>query len=749
MGLFRKKKQPKSSGAAQLVARPFAVPTLLPVPPAPPAPTIPPVPVILPTDPTPSREFDENSIQSYHELLAALKAKKVQITLGNDIVAEDNILINYDVAINFNGHSIVSGESRIAARVLDIRSGEVTLTGRGKIFAMGRDSVALRIFGAISTEMPHYTSVTVDEEISLFSPTSYAIYIAPNLGVAYGLTLNFAGEIIAHDGIGLSSDIRGQRPRSLPLINLKGAARITADEDSGVAVDAAGYAIWRLGAVNLRGASGIRAKSGIIECSHTQIMASGEDSCAALQLLENETQNLEIAIDGGSYMSEKSYALSGVTSGLQLLTLRGGDFRGELGVVDDVICHAISTRDSAFSLETVTFLAGLDPRVPLLPQPETPPEMPAELPLPAAAIKTEPSLSPAAIANQKQPASPVTAPEAPVPVPDPAVLAREAEQAECQALKAVLSEALIDLAKLNSSDYDAGFDQLRHSTQLAEKLLTDDAAKLDDIRNIAGVILSAFDSLQEHEDLSLSDAELDELFYHGAVLEEVAGPTARPTSDVRPTPDVPINPAIPAAPVPYPAPNLPASPMMPEVPAPSSVAEPVISSAPASPAFASPAFAPEPPISARPDLSALSDLIAKISALDPERYASDSYQTLLDELTEIKPIIADPTVTQADIDQIVENLAADLADLEPAPAIQELTAFSTGFVDEAAPNSSWSTGVSSIDETAPFDYTKFKSTLSSRSRRGDLSPFSKFARSFAAGAKAGFAAYRKARSTAK
>ena len=710
MGIFRKKKQSKNDRAAQLVARPSVAPVLLPVPPAPPAPTIPPVPVIAPLEASSKRQdFDENSIQTYQELLAALKAKKVQITLGNDIVAEDNILINYDVAINFNGHSIVSSERRIAARVLDIRSGEVTLTGRGKIFAMGKDSIALRVFGAISTEMPHYTSVTVDEGISLFSPTSYAIYIAPNLGVAYGLTLNFAGEIIAHDGIGLSSDVRGQRPRSLPVINLKGEARITADEDSGVAVDAAGYAIWHLGAVNLRGASGLRAKSGVIACQHTQIMASGEAPCAALQILANHEQNLEISVDGGSYMSEQAYALAGETSGLQLLTLRGGDFRGELGVVDDVICRAISMRDAALSMETVTFLASIDPKVPLLPQPETPPEMPAELQAP---VVPEPVPIPQSAPAPEEPL--------PTPAPDPAVLAREAEQAECQALKSVLAEALADLAKLNAADYTAGFGALHQSVQRAEQLLADPSASLADIRNVAGVILAAFDGLEEHEDLSLSDDELDQLFYHGAVLEEVASPTvSHPT---QPT-FTPVAPPI----------------------VPSSAPSEDITDQAATSSFAPQSFAPERPAAAPPDLSTLSELIAKISALDPERYSPDSYQVLLDELAEIKPIIADPTATQEDIDQIVDNLAADLEDLEPAPAIQELTAFSSGFVDEATPISSWSTGVSSIDETAPFDYTKFRSTVSARPRHSSFSPFSKFARSFAAGARAGFAAYRKAR----
>lgn len=209
----------------------------------------PPQPLIManqePTQLANHVEFNENAIQNYQELIAALSAKKVQITLANDIIIEDNILINYDVAINFNGYSIISEESRAAARVLDIRSGEVTLTGRGKIFAMGARSVAIRVFGAISTGVPNYTALTIDEGISLFAPDAYGIIVSPNLGVAYGVTINFSGQIMAHDGICLANGIRG-RDQNLPVINIKSEAKITADELNGKALEASGYCRWNI-----------------------------------------------------------------------------------------------------------------------------------------------------------------------------------------------------------------------------------------------------------------------------------------------------------------------------------------------------------------------------------------------------------------------------------------------------------------------------------------------------------------------
>lgn len=801
----RSRKSKKSQPATpELVERPLFMSPSLPAPPIPPLPTtLRPAPALVPTLAKKRLDdFDVNSIQNFQELLAALRAKKVQITLGNNIIATDNILINYDVAINFNGHSIISDESIPAARVLDIRSGEVTLTGKGKIFAMGDRSVALRVFGAISTEMPSYTTVTIDEGISLFSPSSHAIFVAANLGAAYGLKLNFSGEIIAHDGICLSADVRGDRPRNLPVITLKSGARIVVDENSGAALSALGYGIWEVGAVCLRGASGLRAKSGQIKCLHTQMVSNGPADIATFQIESNDNAaNLELTIDGGTYVSENSYIIAGDASSFQKISVKDSDFHGARGDYPDNIrtALAVSTQVS----HNADFAAEMRPiSLPTLPAAPAPEELP-DMPAPVTASPQLPTPQPAA---QPSPASTMPIPEnAPKPVSE-----TEPELDEREAARNALAEAISEIEKLQSTDYVSGFSALRRAISQAKKVLRHSRASLMDIRDAAGDLLSAFDNLEERDEMSLSDEELDELFYHGAILEEMASErkkpakthkksrlfakkstkepatpatsdivepatamanpttattipstvldstqntaeTTIPTPSIAPTVSTPVQPVVPVQPITTVRPVTPVQPvtsMQPVVPVQPAVftqsstpVQPIIPQ----PDVSSPQTIPTP--TPEPNLTMLSEVISAIARLEPQKYTADSYQALLTTLTNAKGIIGRDGVQQSEIDQIASHLLTRLTDLEPAPAVRQLSAFSSDAIDEMSPAAHWSAGVSAIDETTPFDYSNYHPP---RARSPKLrSPLGGFMKSLTAGARAGLATYRRSRRSTK
>ncbi len=756
----RSRKSKKSQPATpELVERPLFMSASLPAPPIPPLPaTLRPAPALVPTLAKKRiDDFDVNSIQNYQELLAALKAKKVQITLGNDIVATDNILINYDVAINFNGHSIISDETIPAARVFDIRSGEVTLTGKGKIFAMGDRSVALRVFGAISTEMPSYTTVTIDEGISLFSPSSYAVFIAANLGAAYGLKLNFSGEIIAHDGICLSADVRGKHPRNLPVITVKSGARIIVDENSGSALSALGYGIWEVGAVCLRGASGVRAKSGQIKCSHTQVVSNGPADIATFQIEPNDPANLELSIDGGTYVSENSYILDGAAASIQKLSIKDSDFSGARGDYPADIRAVVNT--SAQILRDAEPVS--EPHQLILPTAPTP--IPEEA-LPVA--PTTPTVAPPDVAMPTMPNSPIAVDSTPPPTPEPD---------EREAARSALADAISDLEKLRSSDYAAGFSAMRRAISQAKRTLRSNRASLADIRDAASGLLAAFDNLEERDDMSLSDEELDELFYHGAVLEEMAserekvtkktrrlfGKKTTKTLDVPPAPLKAVVNSVPqlSAPTVVPATPVVPAPVAPVVPAPAPIAAP---SAP-EPVSLTPVSAPTAtvatpvvqtsstaqvaaPTTPEPNLSMLREVISAIARLEPQKYTAASYQNLLNTLSFAKEIIGRDGVQQAEIDQIASRLLTELTDLEPAPVLHQYSSFSSESIDEMSPSAHWSAGVSSIDETAPFDYANYRPP---RTKPKLGSPLSGFVKSITIGARAGLATYRRSRRATK
>lgn len=732
---------------------------------------------------TREKPFNVNSIQSYPELLAALEAEAVQITLGANIIAPDNILINHDVAINFNGYNIISEETNPGARVLDIRSGEVTLTGKGKIFAMGARSVAIRVFGAISIGMPAYTTLTIDDGISLFAPDSYGILISPNLGVAYGLTINLSGEIVARDGIGLSSHIRG-REVNLPVINIRSGARITADETLGSALEAAGYANWNIGAAKLTGATGALLKSGQINFSHTEIIATGSayiestvpicalaleaadanladaktpepdaetleteikpdptPANAAIRIASGTKHDLNVVVEGGSYLGEKSFAVAGDPSSLESFVIKGGDFSGALDVLHYVIEPELDIEEGSFSLHPALHLKMLKPEIVLLPEPEPEP-YPKEI---IEAMRSAPEQNipqqnalqqrPPEQASPKPAVEPVVTPLQKLPLPP---TYDEAECAEKIATTKALSDALAEMKNLKSSDYEVGFADLQEAIRDAEQLLSAKIITLAAIRDASAKLLAAFDNLEERDEFSLTDDELDALFYHGAVLDEIAADpkTKAPANqDAQPSLTEPTSVTLTINPAPQPLAQPSPTPAQP------------VATAPAQPA-------------ATPDLAALATIIGQISTLNPADYTPETYNILLSELARIKPLLAN--ADQPQIDAAVQNLTLLVSRLAPAyPMLnsahvqpfaqnQTQTRLASFLVDEAVPVRNWSTGVTAIDETDPHLCLARPLPKSLRKAlRFNLAPISNFFKSFSAGLRAGLDVYQKTRRTAK
>lgn len=276
-----------------------------------------------------NKHEDENKINSFDELLVALNNREATITLGDDIIVKHNILIDYDVTINLDGHNVVSERDLSMMRIFDVRHGEFTLTGEGNVFAMGPESVALRAFGAISTGVPDYTVVTIDEHVHLYAPEGTGVYIASNLGAAYGLIIDIAGSITAHNGIYLASGVRG-RSSYRPAIYLRSGSEITVDENSGAAVDAAGIGDWNLASTKLRGFLGIKAEYGRFTLSNSHI-ATGNVS---ILLNTDAGAGLSLTIDGGSFQSTDGLTILGKPTGINKFVVKSGDFCSPKGIIN-------------------------------------------------------------------------------------------------------------------------------------------------------------------------------------------------------------------------------------------------------------------------------------------------------------------------------------------------------------------------------------------------------------------------------
>lgn len=782
-------------GGAKLVARPSFI---LPEPPVPQPPSS--------ITPAPSRSFfrSQASVEytnTYAELLEALAAEKVQITLGNDIIAKDNIVINHDVAINFNGHSLISDRSSNDMRLLDIRRGEVTLTGEGKIFVMGSNGVAIRLFGAISSGMPNYTNLTIDEKIHIYAPDGSGILISPNLGAAYGVNLTFRGEIVARSGICLSQGVRGLAS-TLPEIHIKNGSRIIADEMNGAAIEAAGVGVWHIGAAKLFGINGLRIRHGSASINHTQILATD----SAIQIDSNAATNLDIEIDGGKYISETNFAITGSALAIENFIIKSGEFCGVRGAIADDLSESISVWEENFSnnvpamlqsLETdrdwnLTFTQEIPTMEPVttiqdvtldtLPTPEAPSTSVLALdpsnnqaifaePLDSASGLTEDEMSstesftdefeltdepitddePELVMDEiseeiednienfvmvdeeddfeftnevfdSEQSNPIgersifalpepihppawTPPPAPTPPVIPPVpiavtpvaqseptedsLSDPSAVAERDALRAALELAISDMRSLRAEDYESGFEELTEAVLSAEMLLSDPEAGLSEILDATTDLLNALDQLVENEDSTMTDTELDQLFYHGAVLKEAAQ-----SHQPEPNDDVSMNGELYNNSGTYPEPNL--------------LSQPINQPVPQS----------------------------------EYQFANQSIPTVT-----YQPVYqpsSQPLPYQASISQYTANrLRQQAVQADPTSQLASPRYSHSSILDESTPTQRWSTGVTSIDESSPYAYERFHQ--GHYSVRRPKSGFSKFFKGVSAGFQAGIDTFRKTR----
>ena len=734
-------------------------------------------------------DFDTDAIIDFAQLQLALEAKVPRITLANNIMTAENLLINHNVTIDFNGFSIISGEANQAARVLDIRSGKVKLIGKGKIFAMGLRSVAIRAFGAISSGSPNYTQLTIGEEISLFAPDNYGILISPNLGVAYGLTVNFAGRIFARDGICLAYGIRGHE-KNLPVINIQNGARITADEQSGVAIEAAGHGKWHIAEARLRAAVGASLRTGEVEFAHTKMLAANGP---VFRVEDNTESELTVTVDGGEYLAQSELVIDGLPEGIKEFTIKDGDFCSEDDSMAEALLDIIEVEGGDFQNNVKGTYVQMAENFTEPTAPEANTQVVADTPetaepmAEANTINTETaqaeadtevitsdsiaeeqkssridsaedtkqdieqdedslalastadaeeiddwfeqafaegerllaedsaaeiaelsddatdereilqeleaeeavSLSPAPTvaltpkqsATQKDAASLIKQPimqEGILPPQKQLIMQNnimpplQPPVAENDAARMALADAIMDIRKLSAEDYDVGFGTLEKALSNAEKVLANPLAELVDIRDAASNLLLAFDGLEERGEFSLSDDELDELFYHGAVLEEMAHPSANGQKLAsammlnNAAPEVALNPA-----------NI---------------------------------------ANAEPDFAVLSDILDTISEINLSQYSAESRLALLRSLDRAQEVLRDEKSSQSMIDEIAANLLAQISKLNPsltmhAPAIHARTSAPApvitpitpaAMIDEMTPSAVWSQGIMMIDELAPF-----------------------------------------------
>lgn len=319
--------------------------------------------------------FNPQKIATADDFFLALDEPDVQeLVLSNDIFIDQNAEIDHDLTIQLNGFHIISFQE--GARVIDIKSGAVKIVGPGQIHALGPGSTAIRIKGATSSQA-NYATLDIDAEVKLYAPHYYGIYLAANFEAAYGLVVNFAGQMTARDGILLHSNIQGHG-ENLPTVNLLDGAGISVDESLGVALQADGHGIWRIGEATITGATGAEIKSGELYFTNSKIIATGEtaseqawadnfSSRGAVFALKSEgssARGAKIKISGGIYQSLAGYVFVGQgqdEAAIEKLEIMAGEFSGRLdvfsGLISEAASGAVQVKGGSFSTEISRYLA--------------------------------------------------------------------------------------------------------------------------------------------------------------------------------------------------------------------------------------------------------------------------------------------------------------------------------------------------------------------------------------------------------
>lgn len=277
--------------------------------------------------PAPSEPNNLASVHTEAELFSAVAdTEKSTIILQNDIVIVQNLVINRDLMIDLNGFNLTSLTEN--ARLIDIKYGHVTLTGQGSIVAFGNGGTAIRIHGATTADNANYSSLVVEQNVTLFAPNQCGILVATNFNSAYGTSIELAGSIVAHDGIAVSSNIKSSGEHA-PRIHLTHQAKITADENEGTAIQALGYGIWEIGACELTAATGICFAAGEIHIDNPHILATGY---VFTQIASDPHNPQKLEIESGLFAGRMGvfYGVSPRTAKDSITKIRGGAFNADV-----------------------------------------------------------------------------------------------------------------------------------------------------------------------------------------------------------------------------------------------------------------------------------------------------------------------------------------------------------------------------------------------------------------------------------
>ena len=223
------------------------------------------------------------------------------------------------VVIDMNGYDITATSSA----AFKIENGSLRITGNGTVSGgTGSDYKLVYLLGSKESSAANYSTLTVDENVTVKCTDGYAVMISSNEGCAYGVVINIAGKLEAHYGglyvNGMIKCLEG----NVPVISTTASSIIKSE---GVGIYAAGFAKWTLnGNIDATGGEAVSVKSGIFEIAGGKYKASGEyadpavangngteETGAAISITSNDgyAKKIQVTISGGTFESVNGNAL--------------------------------------------------------------------------------------------------------------------------------------------------------------------------------------------------------------------------------------------------------------------------------------------------------------------------------------------------------------------------------------------------------------------------------------------------------
>ena len=308
------------------------------------------------------------------ELIDCLATEGETCTLTSDIETSATINITNDSTIDLNDYNITNTTHGV--KVFDIKQGNVLITGNGTIESGAESVSAIRIYGSTNPDDTDYTSVTIDQNVTVVSD-GYTVFITHNTKHAYGVTVDIYGILVTTGGFG--GDQYGsfytngsfQDKTNYPVVNIHDGA-ILDSSAGGMGIYNAGYAEYNIGKADILATdAGIAVKSGIFNIDGVNIETTGEDttptagygdginpSGAAIQIESNNgyAGDIELNLNSGTFISERGIGFYEYIGAGEETTVKSLDFKNiELRSGNGKPVFAVS---DSFNANQAEFISG-------------------------------------------------------------------------------------------------------------------------------------------------------------------------------------------------------------------------------------------------------------------------------------------------------------------------------------------------------------------------------------------------------